>query len=173
MKHLPLLFVIPLLLTSGVVFSHDGTVNIDGSIQGNTCEVSPDSKNQDVDMGVVNARNFKATGSVSAAVKFTIGLENCAAAASAATFTFTGSADSSNTSLLQLTPGTGSATGLGLAILDDSRALIPLGSASKAYPIQSGAPSVVMTFYAQYQSTTATITPGDANASATFTLSYA
>lgn len=85
-----------LLSLSGLscsALAHDGTVNITGTIQGNTCTVTTDTANQQVTLGDIAAKQFTAAGSASQPIAFTIGLENCGSAASAVSLTFTGEAD--------------------------------------------------------------------------------
>ena len=85
-----------LLSLSGLscsALAHDGTVNITGTIQGNTCTVTTDTANQQVTLGDIAAKQFTAAGSASQPIAFTIGLENCGSAASAVSLTFTGGYD--------------------------------------------------------------------------------
>ena len=144
--------------------AHDGQVNITGTIQGNTCIVDTDSKNMTVDMGTVASKQFYEAGVTTAARPFTIKLVKCGDAASAVGVTFHGTLDGKDNRL---------ATGMGIALLDLNRQLIPLNTESIEYPLTPGAQTVTLDFYAQYMANGATVTSGRANATATFVLNYA
>lgn len=164
-----------LLSLSGLscsALAHDGTVNITGTIQRNTCTVTTDTANQLVTLGDIRTKAFTASGSASQPVAFTIGLENCGSAASAVSLTFTGEADTTNSALLSLTSQVGSATGVGVAILDSQRTLVPLNSASRQYTIDPQQTIQSLTFYGEMVATSSTVTAGSVDATATFSLTY-
>ncbi|QLP45705.1 fimbrial protein [Klebsiella michiganensis] len=164
-----------LLSLSGLscaALAHDGTVNITGTIQGNTCTVTTDTANQQVTLGDIRTKAFTATGSASQPVKFTIGLEHCGSAASAVSLTFTGEADATNTDLLALTSQAGSAAGVGVAILDSQRTLVPLNSASRQYTLDPQQTTQNLTFYGEMMATSSPVTAGSVDATTTFSLTY-
>ena len=133
-----------LLLLSGLscsALAHDGTVNITGTIQGNTCTVTTDTANQQVTLGDIAAKQFTAAGSASQPVAFTIGLENCAA-------------------------------GVGVAILDSQRTLLPLNSASRQYTLDPQQTTQNLTFYGEMVATSSPVTAGSVDATTTFSLTY-
>ncbi|MEX5431838.1 fimbrial protein [Klebsiella michiganensis] len=152
--------------------AHDGTVNITGTIQGNTCTVTTDTANQQVTLGDIAAKQFTAAGSASQPIKFTIGLKNCGSAASAVSLTFTGEADTTNSDLLALTSQAGSAAGVGVAILDSQRTLVPLNSASRQYTLDPQQTSQNLTFYGEMVATSSPVTAGSVDATTTFSLTY-
>lgn len=164
-----------LLALSGLscsALAHDGTVNITGTIQGNTCTVTTDTANQQVTLGDIAAKQFNAAGSASQPVAFTIGLVNCGSAASAVSLTFTGDADTTNGSLLALTSQAGSAAGVGVAILDSQRTLVPLNSASRQYTLDPQQTTQNLTFYGEMMATSSPVTAGSVDATTTFSLTY-
>lgn len=164
-----------LLSLSGLscsALAHDGTVSITGTIQGNTCTVTTDTANQQVILGDIAAKQFTAAGSASQPVAFTIGLENCGSAASAVSLTFTGEADTTNSALLALTSQAGSAAGVGVAILDSQRTLVPLNSASRQYTLDPQQTSQNLTFYGEMVATSSPVTAGSVDATTTFSLTY-
>ncbi|HDN2684097.1 TPA: fimbrial protein [Klebsiella michiganensis] len=164
-----------LLSLSGLscsALAHDGTVNITGTIQGNTCTVTTDTANQQVTLGDIAAKQFTAAGSASQPVEFTIGLENCGSAASAVSLTFTGEADTTNSALLALTSLAGSAAGIGVAILDSQRTLVPLNSASRQYTLDPQQTTQNLTFYGEMVATSSPVTAGSVDATTTFSLTY-
>ncbi|MNR35188.1 fimbrial-like adhesin protein SfmF [compost metagenome] len=90
-----------------------------------------------------------------------------------ATVKFDGtSADGDNTAL-KLTQESGVATGVAIQLGDDTGAVLPLYTASKAYPLQAGAGVANnLDFVARYIATAASVTAGPANSVASFTVNY-
>ncbi|MDL4454798.1 fimbrial protein [Klebsiella michiganensis] len=150
----------------------DVTVQVVGNLVANSCTVSPDSKNKTVDMGTWATKQFVATPLGVPPVRFVLNLENCGGAVSGVKVSFTSTPDKDDNTLLALNTGAGAATNLGIAILDKDKNRIPLGKPSSVYSITPGAASVPMVFYGQYVATVGRVTPGTANADATFTLDY-
>lgn len=103
---------------------------------------------------------------------FAIDLQNCGSTASGVTVSFSGAGDSRNTDLLALTAGESDASGIGIALYDQNKTLIPLGQESDVVTLSPGQASAHLQFYARYLADGGTVTPGDANASATFILAY-
>ena len=94
-----------LLLCIGWTFSafaHDGTVNISGMIQNQTCTVAQESIDQTVSLGDIDSRQLSNIGAVSSAVAFVIDLQNCSSVTKGVSFTFSGSVDGDNSDLLAL-----------------------------------------------------------------------
>lgn len=151
---------------------HDGRVYVSGTITDNTCTLSPDSENIDVEMGAVSNRQFARAGDGANWQPFAINLQNCGATASGVTVSFSGTADSHYHDLLALTPGDGSATGVAIGIYDKDKTAIALGDESASLAISSGQSSVHLQFYARYIADGEAVVAGNANASATFVLAY-
>lgn len=168
-----LLMLSPLALWTPAGAAHDGVINVTGKIVDKTCAVSADSKNMLVTLGSVANKQFARAGEGSPYQSFTINLEKCGAAASNVTVTFSGSSDSDDPRLLALAQDTGSATGMGIAIYDGEKKLIPLNQPGASTPLSPGQPSVTLNFYARYLANGDAVASGSANASATFTLNYA
>lgn len=153
--------------------SAQGQVNITGNILSNTCTVSAGDVNKTVALGSVAGKQFTSVGSVSQAIPFSLTLENCGPSASGVAVTFTGAADVNNGQLLATEGGNGTASGVGVAVLDSAHKLIPLNSASPVYGLVPGQTTSVLQLYAEYMSVESGVTAGAANASATFQLTYA
>ncbi|BBJ66361.1 MULTISPECIES: fimbrial protein [Enterobacter] len=164
--------ILLLVLFISVAHGHDGTVNISGTIQDNTCELAPDSQNKTVDMGVVAASQFRRAGDFSPATHFTLNLQNCGPAASGATVTFSGSADGQDPELFAIAAEADSANGLALGIFDRNGKLIAPGKTSTEVILKAGQASVVMEFSARYVSVQNSVTVGSANAVVTFIVNY-
>lgn len=165
-------FIILLLVTNGTIAS-DGQINITGAIISNTCVVDTTSENMTVKMGSVASNQFYHTGAVSAVQPFTIKLVKCGDTASAVSVTFNGNVDVHDNNLLAIDRASASATGMGIAILDFNRQIVPLNTQSTKYNLSPGASSVDLNFYAEYMANGDTVKSGEANATATFVLNYA
>ena len=161
------------LLSGPYAFAHDGQVNITGSIQSNTCIVDTGSQNMTVDMGNVSSKQFYRAGDTGAAQSFVIKLVKCGDAASGVSVTFNGQVDSRDSRLLALDSSESAASGMGIAILDLDRKIVPLNDQSKKYPLTPGAMSVDLNFFAEFMANGDKVKAGDANATATFVLNYA
>lgn len=167
-----IILLLSLFGISGPLLAHNGTVDISGTIQENTCTVTTDTADQIVTLGDISSKQFYQVGDVSLPVQFSIGLENCGSAASGVSITFTGDVDTNNRDLLALTQGGGSATGIGVAVLDDHRTLVPINSASHEYTLDPQQATTMLTFYGEMMSTSNTVTAGTVDATATFSLTY-
>ncbi|SUG49608.1 fimbrial subunit [Salmonella enterica subsp. arizonae] len=74
--------------------------------------------------------------------------------------------------LLALTAGESDASGIGIALYDLNKTLIPLGQKSDVTTLSPGQASAHLQFYARYLADGGVVATGDANASATFILAY-
>ena len=161
------------LAIQNTAIAHDGQINITGTIQSNTCIVDTDSENMTVDMGNVASKQFYQAGATAAAQSFVIKLVKCGDAASGVNVTFNGIVDSHDSRLLAIDGGSTAATGMGIAILDLNRQIVPLNTQSVKYPLTPGLQSVNLSFFAEYMANGDKVKAGDANATATFILNYA
>lgn len=166
---IPLLASIFLFCSVGLQ-AHDGTINVTGQITSSTCSVTDDSRSKSVALGTVKSIDFSGVDATSGAVDFTITLKDCNA--SNATVTFSGNKDSDNPSLLAIKDTIDSAEGIAIAILDDDKNIIDMDAASKIYAVDSYQSINTLHFYAEYMATSPQIKAGEANATATFTVSY-
>lgn len=124
-----------------------------------------------VNMGSVNKRAFSGTGSTPDASftrDFTIPL-NCNAG-TRINVKIDGNAQNAANGVLNLTSGSNTATGVGVQLLYNN-APVQLGAIIVA-GTSASAGSYNIPLKARYYQTTSTITPGTANSSATFTLTY-
>lgn len=153
--------------------AHDGAINISGTIIDKTCTVSPDSTNFTVTLGNIPSKQLERKGDGSRYEFFSINLEKCGADASGVTVAFNGPKDSQNADLLALSSVEGGASGMGIGIYNQDKSLIPVGSDSVPIALMPNQASVSIGFYARYISDGGDVNTGIANASATFTLTYA
>jgi type 1 fimbria pilin len=112
----------------GVIEGTTGTVSFHGGLLSSPCSLTPDSRDQSVDLGDVSARDFRNAGDRSAPVRFRLSFRNCLLGAraladnpagprngdagrlylqgeQAATLVFLGESDVDNPSLLKLNGG--------------------------------------------------------------------
>lgn len=159
-------------LLAATAQAHDGRVYVSGSINNNTCTLSPDSQAIAVDMGTVSNRQFLHPGEGGAWQPFAINLQDCGSTASGVTVEFSGTESENNPELLALNAEAGHATGVSIALYDGAKNAIPLAAKSAAVPLVGGQSSVHLQFYARYIADGGTVSSGTANASATFILNY-
>jgi len=154
-----------------------GTVHFRGSLVDAACSVSSDSADQTVELGQYTLHHFKTTGDTSSLVPFKINLEDCdTTVASTAAVAFSGQQDATKATLLAVDSSAGgnstTASGVGIQILDEaSKPVTPDGSSfSTAHTLIDG--QNTLNFAAQYVSTAAKPTAGQANADAVFIMQY-
>ena len=158
-------------LSMGVRADDGASINVTGNVIASTCTVSPNSESKEVKLGNISSRQFQRVGDVSPAQIFVLNLEKCSPSATQVTVTFSGEQDAQNPDLLAIESGEGSASGIGVAIYDKSRTLLPMGHASTSYPLQPDQ-TVALTFYARYLQTKDAVISGNAIATTTFVLNY-
>lgn len=166
-------FLIPILAVCFAAQAHNGRVYITGAITDNTCTLTPDSENITVNMGNVSNRQFYQPGAGGAYQPFSINLENCGSTASGVTVSFSGTADSQNPDLLAIAAGAGNASGVGIALYNNDKSPVSLDGNSRMQPLIGGQTSVHLNFYARYVADGSAVVAGEADASATFILTYA
>ncbi len=150
--------------------AYDVLISVTGNLIGNTCEVSTDSKEQDVYLGNISAKQFSGSGAVSnITTPFTLKLESCGPTFAGVKIRFSGTPDTENPQLIKIADG--GATGVAVQILDKEGAIVPLNTLTTAYGA-AGNDSVQMTFYARLAANGATVNAGNVSAIATWTTEY-
>lgn len=154
-------------------FAAAGTVNFTGEILDAACTVDVNSANQTVALGQYNKSEFTATGDVTAAKKFSIVLKDCPSTVNQAHVRFDGTPETTDSTLLAIDSSVaGAATGVAINMMSADMSQLPLhGDNSYRYTLVSTADNT-LDFYAQYKSTTATVTAGPANSVASFSVVY-
>jgi major type 1 subunit fimbrin (pilin) len=145
-----------------------GTITFTGQVLDSTCTL--DSKALDVAMGAVTVDAFSTAGVTGRNVPFKIDLSNCNAKLSGVKVELDGAADKTKPEFLGLDSGANAAKGIAIELLDNKAKQVPINSVSDEYTITEG--NNALNFDARYVSTADTVTAGDANASANFTLLY-
>ncbi len=155
----------------GVIEGTTGTVSFHGGLLSSPCSLTPDSRDQSVDLGDISARDFRNAGDRSAPVRFRLSFRNCLLGAraladnpagprngdagrlylqgeQAATLVFLGESDVDNPSLLKLNGGV---QGIGLRLQDQQGQVLELNQRSRSYILQPG--SNTLWFSASVEST--------------------
>lgn len=160
------------ILSASSAFAADGQVNFTGEIIDAACTVVNSVSNPlEVNLGKVAKTAFTGSGSTAAATKFTLQLKDCPATVNTASVKFDGTSAAGDNSVLALTQESGVATGVGIQLSDASNAVLPLFTASAAYPLSSTQTND-LDFVARYIATAADVTAGPANSVASFTVNY-
>nr|WP_154325410.1 fimbrial protein [Pantoea sp. 201603H] len=149
-----------------------GKVTFTGSIIDAPCSITPESVDQTVDLGQISKVALQ-DGGKSTPRNFSIDLENCAfgtpAAKNKVTVTFTGMESAAGNGLLGIT---GTASGASVAITSGDGQVITLGEATNEQTLQDGNNTLSFAAYMQGDGASATITEGDFQSVADFTLAY-
>ncbi|KNC06427.1 type-1 fimbrial protein subunit A [Klebsiella sp. RIT-PI-d] len=167
------------LCLSPVVFAdttvvNGGTVHFKGEVVNAACAVDADSLEQTVPMGQVRTAKLATAGSTSNSVGFNIQLNDCdTTVATKASIAFSGTAvNSENANVLALqSSASGSATNVGVQILDRTGTPLALDGASFSTAVTLNDGNNVLPFQARYFAT-GKATAGTANADATFKVQY-
>ncbi|WP_207001638.1 fimbrial protein [Trinickia mobilis] len=182
--------LLPIALLTGTLsasaFAANGTVNFNGEVTNATCSIAPQSQNQQVSMGSVNARSFKNKGDISAPVPFEINLADCILSGkdasgkdfsfSTATVTFNGAADTTDNTALGLTNASSNTSAKGVAIqLRDQQGKVVAINGNSDFELVPGSNSIKL--QAAYvatgdQSGATAVQAGQANGTAEFNLQY-
>lgn len=179
MKKLAIVVLSALSLTSTAALAagatvNGGTVHFKGEVVNAACAVDAGSLDQTVTMGQVRTAKLEAAGKTSSAVGFNIQLNDCDTTVSTkASVAFTGiTIDSANPTVLALqSSAAGSATNVGIQILDQTGTPLELNGADFSSAITLNDGTNVIPFQARYYATDAA-GPGTANADATFKVQY-
>lgn len=151
-----------------------GTVHFKGEVVNAACAVDAGSVDQTVQLGQVRTASLKQDGATSSAVGFNIQLNDCdTEVASKAAVAFLGTTiDTKHTNVLALqSSAAGSATNVGVQILDKTGTALALGGASFSAQTTLNNGTNTIPFQARYYAI-GTATPGAANADATFKVQY-
>ncbi|EON3532025.1 type 1 fimbrial major subunit FimA [Escherichia coli] len=151
-----------------------GTVHFKGEVVNAACAVDAGSVDQTVQLGQVRTASLKQDGATSSAVGFNIQLNDCDTdVARKAAVAFLGTTiDTNHTNVLALqSSAAGSATNVGVQILDKTGAALALDGASFSAQTTLNNGTNTIPFQARYYAIGAA-TPGAANADAIFKVQY-
>lgn len=151
-----------------------GTVHFKGEVVNAACAVDAGSVDQTVQLGQVRTASLGQDGATSSAVGFNIQLNDCDTdVASKAAVAFLGTTiDTNHTNVLALqSSAAGSATNVGVQILDKTGTALALDGASFSAQTTLNNGTNTIPFQARYYAI-GVATPGAANADATFKVQY-
>jgi major type 1 subunit fimbrin (pilin) len=162
-------------LNAEAVKTDNASLIVTATVRNNTCSVSSDSQMIIINMGFEATKFFYQTGVEARDNPFYIILENCGASASGVKASLTGSAHPANPSVFMLDnpQDVSTAKNIGIKVYDKSGKPVKPGGNSDTY-VLNGADSNLtgLRFVARYISTAIPVTPGRADGSLTFTLTY-
>ncbi|KVK98960.1 fimbrial protein [Burkholderia ubonensis] len=146
-----------------------GTIRFTGEIRANTCTLA--SKDVQVDLGDVNADDYRRAGTLRSAKPFTIDLVGCSAELQGVRVKFEGTPDPTQPNYLAVGTGkSADATGMAIELFDGAGHTVGINSSTVEQPLHAG--NNALLFMAGYVSTTDKVKAGNANAVAEFTLQY-
>lgn len=168
-----------LLSISSVIANADvivdgGTVNFTGEFVTAACAVSNESANQTVKLGQYRSASLKAAGDVTTKIPFSISLNDCdSTVAKTAAVSFSGPSEDGNLLAVNASgSNTDAASGVGIELLDSANKVIKVNGEEFASSQKITDGKITLDFFARYKSTADTVTPGQANATATFKVQY-
>lgn len=159
-----------------------GKITFTGTITNSPCDVAPGDDAITVPFGQISYRKLNAADATTDSKPFTIHLQNCAfdpndttiagsaGKMSKVTVSFSGTADTGNKAYIS----TGSAQHVGVQLLksDNTTPITPNTTMADGDAQQLQAGNNELKFFARLIALTATTTPGDVDASVTYTLKY-
>ncbi|QZY66512.1 fimbrial protein (plasmid) [Providencia rettgeri] len=148
-------------------FAVDVTVNVNGGILAQSCNVISEDLVKNINFPDLNPGDFNQVGMTSSAQAISIHLDNCSSKVNNMSYKFSGEPDSNDTSLLKILGKVNSsaenvATGLAIEILDKDQKKISLNA---IYFLNKTitTPRYDLSFYLRYRSTQKEIGSGDAS----------
>lgn len=150
-----------------------GTVHFKGEVVNAACAVDAGSIDQTVQLGQIRSAKLSTAGSVGTPVGFNIQLDDCdTTVATKASVAFTGVTDAVDNTVLALQDSAaGSATNVGIQILDRASVPLILDGATFSTKTTLSDGTNIIPFQARYYAT-GVATAGTANADATFKVQY-
>lgn len=162
-------------LNADAVKTDKGSLSVKAVVRNNTCSVSSASQNIVINMGVEATKIFYQTGTEARENPFDIILENCGPAATGVKASLSGRAHPDNSTVFMLDNPLAASTAknIGIAVYDKYGKRIEPGKDSGTYALNGAASDGTgLRFVARYISTAMPATPGRADGSLTFTLTY-
>lgn len=152
-------------------FLDDGIVYFRGGIVEPACTVSPESKNQIVDLGIISSNQFNGVGSHSIKLPFFIKLMNCNKnMADKVSLYILGDVNSIDKQLFNITEKQNSASGVGVALFNSEDEMIIPNNINKYKFIKEN--ELKIEFKASYLATKETVIGGKADSVVWFVFSY-
>ncbi|MDB9568905.1 fimbrial protein [Providencia rettgeri] len=165
MKNKFIVFVLFLFCFSA--YPVDVTLNINGAILAQSCNISSNDLIKNINFQDLNPGDFNHIGAVSSEKAVSIHLENCSGNVNNMMYQFSGEADTSDPTLLKIIGKSGSsmdglATGLAIEILNNNKDRIEINT-KKIFNETITTTSYDFNFYLRYISTSQSVSSGDAS----------
>ena len=149
------------------VLAVDVTVQLNGGILSQSCNISSQDLIKNVNFPDLNPTDFIQTGATSAEQPITILLENCTGNVNNITYKFSGESDDQDATLLKVVGKGGAsegitATGLAIEILNENKKRISLNTIQALNKVVTTA-TYNLNFYLRYISTSSNVGSGDAS----------
>lgn len=156
-----------LFLFCSFAYSVDVTLNIDGAILGQSCNISSNDLIKNVNFEDLNPKDFNKIGTVSLEKTVSIHLENCSGNVNNMMYQFSGEPDETDHTLLKIIGKSGGsidgvATGLAIELLNINKDRIEINT-KKFFNETITTTSYDFTFYLRYVSVNQNISSGDAS----------
>ena len=149
----------------------DGTINVTGNIVTTGCTIQNAMTAAEVSFGTLSPQTFTAVGTISDKKPINFVLENCPASLTSAKVYLMGNTNPDNSQLGALDAGA-NATGIGIALYNKDGAMIPIDSASAAFPIDAETGTANIALQAAVMSTAEVVGGGDFTARTVFAMNY-
>ncbi|MEY0878397.1 fimbrial protein [Providencia manganoxydans] len=149
------------------VFANDVTININGGILSQSCNVSSDNLITNVYFNDLSSSDFTSVGSVSETQPISIHLENCTGNINNMSYQFSGESDKIDSTLLKISGKPNSikdeiATGIAIEILDKNKKKISLNT-KQFFNEVINTSNYDLSFNLRYKSTDSKVSSGDAS----------
>lgn len=169
MKAIASAVVLGLMGFCGSAMAADGTISINGQINGNTCTITgTNGKNVDVVLPGVSTTALQNAGQVAGTTPFKLTLTNCTGTSAKTLFELGTSVNQASGNLKNVS---GTATNVEVQILNDSFAAINLGTNAGSQTGSTAGGAGVLNYYAQYFATGAA-TAGSVTTSVQYSMLY-
>lgn len=157
-------------------YSVDVTIQLNGGILAQSCNISSSDLIKNVSFLDLNPRDFDQIGATSAEKEVTVQLRSCTGNIENMSYQFSGEADTTDSTLLKVLGKSGVsqetlATGLAIEILDSAQQKIPLNTIQTLNQTITSS-SYIFKFYLRYKSTSNDVGSGDASSIAYLDIYY-
>lgn len=146
-----------------------GNINFKGNITDSSCDIT--QKDLEVELGTHSVSVLTENGKNTDPVDFTIDIKNCSLSMNALTIQMMGASHAEDNAIFALDPDDQSAGKIGIVIkTKDGEAVTPAGG-SRNIPLRQDSRDYALNYVANYQAT-GLATPGKANATVTYIVTY-
>lgn len=146
----------------------NGNIHFKGNITDSSCDIMQD---QEVDLGTHSVAILTENGNSTTPVDFAIDIKNCSLSMSALTIQMMGASHAENNAIFALDADDQSAGKIGIAIKTKAGEAVTPAGGSHNIPLRQDSRDYSLNYIANYQATGLS-TPGKANATVNYTVTY-